>query len=230
MMDGASVGYEVRSHKVLVSVFCGLVIVAVGLVITIAVIKMNNSESENGESAVEEETVSEEQMAEWSRQYQEFSTLIGETRTEAEALLKEEPANISGIYELYGKRIDDYISKERFDYAWSFVVDERDLLQAAGYNNEALEAMTRIDYSSFSTAMQYECYMQILNLARELGNEAVIEKFEKKAADTKEAWESVQEATLEAESQFEAEIKSAGEQEQLYSEDDEENEEGDIER
>ena len=219
-------------QKVLLSWVLGvLCFVIIGLVVAVIVVNVGqngNGTSDDG-STSEEEVVTEEQMQEWVEQYQEFSALLEKTKNEAENLLKQEPVDISGIHQLYERAINDYIGKEKFAYAWSFVQDESNLLRTAGYDDEALKAMTRIDYSPFPTVLQYEYYMQILALAKELNNTSEIEKFEGLAANTKWAWESVQEATQEYNSQLETELKEAEERDEQYYVENDVEEEGDIE-
>lgn len=222
-----------NKQKVLLSWVLGvLCLVIIGLVVAVIVVNVGQNggdgSSDDG-STSEEEVVTEGQMEDWMEQYQEFIALLEKTKNEAGDLLKQEPVNISGVHQLYEKIINDYVGKEKFAYAWSFVQDESNLLRTAGYDDEALKAMTRIDFSPFPTALQYEYYMQILTLAKELNNTSEIEKFEGLAASTKWAWESVQEATREYNSQLEAELKEAEERDEQYYIENDVEEEGDIE-
>lgn len=198
------------SHARLWAVLCGLVTVIIGLVI--AVVMVNSNGGTSGEEVASQEDleviIPDETMEQWEEEYNAFNALFEDAAQRARSLLGENPPDVNGVYELYDTAIDEYVSQSRFDYAWAFVQGERDVLSEAGLNNEAFQAMTRVSYGMFPTPMQYECYVEVLKLAKSLNDGAAVEKYEKLVAETKDAWESVQKATEEAAREFESELES----------------------
>lgn len=198
------------SKKGLWTALCGLVILIVGLVTANIIIGNSNQNETTFEGDDDESYMTV--GAEWAEEYDEFEAMLDNVTEKAKEIIGKGDYNIEDVYKLYDDIIEKYISQERFDYAWAFAKGEMNTLLDVGLKNEALQALMRVDYNRFPTARRYECCMEIAKLAESVDNKEAQEKYEKLAAEYEEEWVSVQKATAEAATEFEAEIENAEEE------------------
>ena len=125
-----------------------------------------------------------EQLAAYATYEEKYDAV----RAKAKELLSENPVDVAAIMQLYSAAYNEYNSTETYDYAQGFLSAELEDLTAGGFKQETLEALTAVDYNIYPLNIRHRRYLQIINLARELGNNEVAAEYEALAATTEAAY------------------------------------------
>lgn len=161
-------------NKGLVILLCVLAVVIVGLGVGISVVMLSNRESggvvvENEDQVLEEETA-----------YYEYADDFAAVLAEADELLRQNPVNVEAIKLLFREPIDRYL--ENGDYtdivrAATYVTAETQKMLSGGFEREALDELLRIDLSVFNKPEQYRQYMTVIDIAGNLGEDAIVSEY-----------------------------------------------------
>ncbi|MBR2839824.1 hypothetical protein IKE82_00620 [Candidatus Saccharibacteria bacterium] len=191
---------ENNTNKKLLYVLIGLGLFIVGLVIAIVVVKINSQNSESEYSTVEED----EPVEEWAKEDDEIVSQFEAMREEVLTLLEEDPVNVTKINELYDEAKSMVLTKNRKDYIVTLTNERNSFLLSKGLKNEALDALTKGDYSMLLGPDQYRIYAKIIEQAEELGNTEVATRYRELQSEVADEYEADYKATEDALKDYEA--------------------------
>lgn len=198
-------GQKKKNNKWLVVVLCALVVLIVGLVIGIITVNNNRAAEEDDQNSVGDDVIyfdtnmDGEELAE----YNEYMDYYNEVRARVREIMNADSVDVGAVMKLYTEAITKYAARNGFSEVQAFVQAEKEDLLDGGFKREALDAMISVDYSYFPEPAQHRIYNDIIDLAKELGDAAVVAKYEPLAEATKEAFESSDRAIREAAVEFE---------------------------
>ena len=98
---------------------------------------------------------------------------------------------------LYNPVINTYLGEGDFASAQTFILLRNDNLISRDFKKEALDALLAIDYNIFPEVIQNRYYNKIINLAKELNEKDIEEKYQVLADKTKAAVEAASRASAE---------------------------------
>lgn len=176
-------GKAESNNKGLIILLCALVVVIVGLGIGIGVVMLNRK----GEEVV---VVEDDQMTESEISYYAYLDNYDEVQKRVEELLNQDPVDVAMVVDLYYEYINDCLGNNELDRASSYINAEYNNLVNAGFKGETLDVLTSIDFSIFDLPEQYRQYSKIVELAKDLDREDIVEIYEPLVANSKEAFES----------------------------------------
>lgn len=200
----ANVISENKALAMVLAVMCLVIVVLVGFVF----VGMNRGTNEVIEDDIEtgeytETNATPEEIAE----YEKYMDTYEDVRAKARELLSQNPVDAEAITKLYSDAIDSYATASDYDNVQGFILAENEDLMSVGLKAEALDALTRIDYSIFPANIQHRRYLQIINLARELDRMDVVAKYEPLAVATEEAFAQSGAAIREASEKYKRESR-----------------------
>ena len=189
---------------VVLAILSVIVVILAGFVVAGFV----NRGGENvGDSEVEEEetVITPEEEA----TYNAYMLRMEEVKAKAQEILSQEPVDVGALVELYTPVIDEYLAIDPI-YAQQFILAENEDLMASGFKREALDELVRINYNVFPPFIQHRRYVQIVELAQELGDIEAVAQYEPLVVATQEAADqnqaSIDRAKEEAEMRFQDEM------------------------
>lgn len=178
-MGGMDGGEKTSNNKVLVGILVVLGLVIVGLGAGIAIVNLNNNAGQD-----EEVATTEEQKA-----YYDYVNDFDKVKEKAKELLSQSPVDATALVNLYDPYIEQCLADGAVDRASAYIQERNQNLISAGLKKEALDELTKIDYSVFNEPEQYRYYSMIVELAKELGESGVVAQYEPLMTKTKEAWD-----------------------------------------
>lgn len=165
---------ERRNLGIILGTLCVLATVLAVLAIVIGVQKGNKTQE--SEVAEEQSGSTEEQAAKLAKEWQEaeaFQKSTIEFQGQVDNLLAKDSVKAEEIINLYNPKIEE----TPIEKAHSFIIDEGNALISKGYKREALEELTKRDYSDFSVMNSGGIYTMIIDLATELGEPEIVSKY-----------------------------------------------------
>ncbi len=209
-----------KSLKPLIIIFSCLSLAIVSLVITIIIVK-NNQSSEPGQHSASNQLADQKIInPEGLKMGEEFQVKLSDTVSKATELLEQDINNTDAVIELYSKVISEYQGPEMTGYVQSLINSEVDLLLSYGFTEKAFEVYSLIDtYIPTDEIIQNELYSKALALAKSENQENWINLFQAKCDATNAAKEAEIQAIIDAKANYDAYI------EQLVKEDDQTEEE-----
>lgn len=151
------------NKKTMIIIASCLCVLAVGLIISLIVVRIN---SQNEEETI---TNSERETDDWVELDTEITRGLVDARSQINAIDEKDSSYASKISELYDPLIKMAVDNARLDYMITMVVEKSTILESKGYKREALEALASQDYSSLSGPDRYRMYNRMVKLADELG-------------------------------------------------------------
>ena len=181
---------------VLVLVF--LIVIIIGLIVGIVFVRNDNNGGDEEEPQTEEiwtdsSDVSDEEKAKHDR----FISIYNDVAKKAEELYSHDKVSADEIMNLYNPVINTYLGEGDFASAQTFILLRNDNLISRGFKKEALDALLAIDYNIFPEVIQNRYYNKIINLAKELNEKDIEEKYQVLADKTKAAVEAASRASAE---------------------------------
>ena len=181
---------------VLVLVF--MIMIIVGLIIGIVFVRNDNNGGDEEEPQTEEiwtdsSDVSDEEKAKHYR----FIAIYNDVAKKAEELYSHGKVSADEIMNLYNPVINTYLGEGDFASAQTFILLRNDNLISRDFKKEALDALLAIDYNIFPEVIQNRYYNKIINLAKELNEKDIEEKYQVLADKTKAAVEAASRASAE---------------------------------
>lgn len=194
-------GERTANNNKLVMILTVLALIIIGLVVGNVIINLrhNNEVSTNETATEDKKEMTPEQAA-----YYSYVDNYNMVKQKAEELLKQNPVNVNALIDLYRPHIEQYLGEKQYDRASAFIRAERDALISAGFEQQALDELLKIDYSVFNEPEQHKYYNDIIDLAKKVGNSEVVAKYEPLAAQTKEAYDKNNAASDRAAAEGEA--------------------------
>lgn len=201
---------EKTKHRALAVVLSCLIVLAIGLAVAILLVKGRNEtigcEGNSGEGCVKEEEndslddvlseedqvmidAAQEEMDQWDEKYQSFENDMMHIRNEAKEYLETNPVDFDAIHRIYSEYEEKYKGSGDLSFVGRLMFDERNLFLESEKKEEALRGLTLNDYSVFPEWEQHDYYNAILDLARELGDEEIIVKYQPLFDTTQAAWD-----------------------------------------
>lgn len=189
------------NNKHLIIVLSILVCAIIALTTAIIIAKVN--------APVQEEPVAEEEdeetydlywegMSEDEYQEAQLAELEATLHDQTSQLLNQQPPDIDAVNKIYDSAIATALEQGRKDYIISFTDQRKDDFLAFGLTQAALDAMLTTDFSIFSEPDQYRLYTEVVELAEELNNSTVLEKYKALQKSVEAAYQADYNATAEA--------------------------------
>lgn len=178
-------------NRVLVGVFCFLVLVIVGLAVGIKIATKNAKEipaQENAEGCYFDED-DNETVCESDEAVLREKQLVDESSRVEEAvwrLLDQEPVDVDAINKLYDDAVAKALELDRKDYIIVFANNRNRALLSKGLKREALDALLAIDFDLFLGPDQYRLYTKIIDLATELNDAEILNEYQALRAKVEE--------------------------------------------
>lgn len=198
-------GQKKKNNKWLVVVLCALVVLIVGLVIGIIIVNNNRVAEESSQNSTSDDVIYFDTNMDGDElaAFEEYMDYYNETRAKVKDLMNADPVDVGAVMKLYSEAITKYSVSDGYSEVQAFVLAEQEDLLSGGFKKEALDALISVDYGYFPEPAQHRIYNDIIDLAKELGDEAVVAKYEPLAEATREAFESSDEAIRETADEFE---------------------------
>ena len=146
------------------------IVVAVGFIVTAAVIVNNTPAPSTEVQLSEEERLRQEQDS-------SLATGLDLANKEASALLAEEPVDVNRVDQAYGDIKFHATAIEREDYLATILSDEANLFLSKGLKQEALNVLKSVDMDKLDVFAQKEMCDKIIGLANELGDGETVAKY-----------------------------------------------------
>ena len=193
-----------QKNKSLIIILALLCFAAIALATVIVINHFKNSEpAATEEPTSQSSNLSEEEQARLNL-YNDYNENYKNAKDQATAILDQEPIDVAAINTIYSTYIQKYTSEKEFDRAAAFIRAERDLLLSKNLKQDTLDFLTTIDYSVFVEPEQHRFYLSIIDLAKELNRNDILEKYEPLAASTKAAYDANNAASEKAAAEGEA--------------------------
>ena len=175
----------------LLSVLIVLIIVIVGLIVGIVIVRMNTSSPETGfdptseinidDIVVNENDLSEgetvEEVKERLYQQKKWQVAVENIEKQVDELLDENPVDAVAINKLYNEGIEKAKEEGRYVYVYALVRSRSDKYLEKNLKREALDALMSVDLEMFDNVEDYRFCSQIIQLANELGDKEVANKY-----------------------------------------------------
>ena len=145
------------------------------VVAAVIVIRSNNIQS--GTADIQEE---DEETRIWREEAEELMAQYSVASMKAQTLLNEDPIDVGAIVEVYDSVISDALLLGRERIALQAIDERTELLRTHGFVAEALAALKEVDYSTMTVATQIKFCDGIINLSRELNDEASASEYQEK--------------------------------------------------
>lgn len=151
-----------------------LVFIAI-VVAAVIVIRSNNIQSDTADAQEEDE-----ETRIWREEAEELMAQYSVASMKAQTLLNEDPIDVGAIVEVYDSVISDALLLGRERIALQAIDERTELLRTHGFVAEALAALKEVDYSAMTVATQIKFCDGIINLSRELNDEASASEYQEK--------------------------------------------------
>jgi hypothetical protein len=182
-----------------------LILLIVGLTIGIIVVKMNESSFEPVAVEEEEEIVvteddlfdgeTIEDAKERLRQDKQWDKIKGDIKDKVEKLLNNDPVDVAAINKVYNEGMAKANEYGRHDYVVEIIELRNNSFLSKNLNQEALDALLTVDPEIFDNVEKYYYYTKIINVANELGNQELMNKYTAKRAEVEEDFTAQSERT-----------------------------------
>lgn len=195
-MDG---GKKTSGNKVLVIILGFLGVAIVGLIVGIVIVNLNNQQNSNEEKTYNcspDTVVNFDLTSEESAENEEFSEMFKSLTKEVDELFNANPVDLDAIIALYEPEIQKYINKNDYRKVALLISSRTGQLVTRGYGQNALDILTSIDFSVFSGIEQYRQYDQIIQIAKDLGKDEVVRKYEALIASVQEVYDESESTRL----------------------------------
>lgn len=133
-----------------------------------------NDQSKPQEVAKEQPSTEEKNQQEaedFNKEYQNFEE-------QANALLAQNHVEAEDIIALYTQQINKMEKEEKHDKITTFIREEAEALVSKGYKKEALNELIKYEYDQYDLLPRFIIYNKIIELATELGEPEIVEKYE----------------------------------------------------
>lgn len=183
---------DVKGLKMILGVLC---VIIIGLVVGVIAVSLAQNSGDDFESRADFEDEAEQQAAEQLiRMYDEYVMDYEDVQKKVEELLVQKPIDVDAVIELCSSRVGKYVEDGESGRAASFVNLMVGVLVSENLIDDALRAAMAIDFSGFSEPEQYRQYMQVIKLAKMLGKDEVVTKYEALAAGVKAGFDAENQA------------------------------------
>lgn len=184
-----------------------LVLCAIILVLVVSIVLVQNFNSGQEGSNIEEPVAGEEIYEPTEEDVAREDELVAECdriNAEVEKLLAVKPVNVNAINELYAAGIEKALQYNRSDYVIALALQREENFRSGGLKKEALDAWQTLDFDLFSDPDKYRLYSYVTDLAQELNDQETLDKYNA-LRDTVEAayWEDYEATSQRAEKENE---------------------------
>lgn len=187
------VGEKKNSNWGLVVLLCALLVAIVGLAVGIFMINYNNAPKEDSNS--DDMAVSYDEYLSYIDEYDDVEKKFKE-------LAAKNPVDTEEFISLTSEYIDKYVNAGDTDRASSFVQLVEEVLMDLNHKNELLEVMTSIDLDVFTEADRYRYYSAIIDIANDLGDDGIVQKYTPLRERVKAAYDAEYEGAKAARKEF----------------------------
>lgn len=198
-MEEGRMSPEKRNLLIVLGALCSLAVVLAVLVVMNFVKQPKEVVEERDYGRPDISEMTEEDIA-----YYNYVDDFDEVERKVQELFGKNPVDVDAINAIYKERVDHYMSNDETDRAGSFILDWYNNYDSREMKQEALDVLTSVRLENLAPAEQYRYYTRLISLAKELGRDDLVKKYEPLQASTKEAYDLDYEDSLRAEAEAKA--------------------------